>query len=441
MRRGVRGAALLLGLAALAILMNLVSVFIDTPRLRENAEKGARMLCGEGATPQLVGGFQTSQPDNYTSVLILKTAAYTGGEPFWYRVFGGYRTDLRPAEGEDAWAAFCRVADGRESPTGGLSYSRYWHGYTLPLRALLCVFNLSNIEMLLYFAELALLSAVLLLTQRRGLLHLLPGLLAALFLMMPAVSGLCLQYAPLTLLTLCACLLLLAWRQAIERSVSLLVFFAAAGLLTCYFDLLTFPTVTLSFPLVFEIALRRRSGEGGRQVLRAAALFSFAWGAGFAGMWALKWALNLLVFPISAGGILSQIRLRLSTQSNGMRYTRPQALIKNARLIFSKASYLSILLLSSAASLFLGLFRRGKKQPDPGCLTYLLPAALPVLWMLATANHVFDHHYYTYRNLCGALFAGLALLSEVTRPAVPPVSAEAAETAEAPAPGCTRSAD
>ncbi len=412
MRRAVRGAAFLAGLVALAILMNLVAVFIDTPRMRENASQGAAMLRDEGATPQMVGGFKTSQPDNYTSVLILKTAAYTGGEPLLFRVFGGYRTDLSPAEGEDAWSAFCRVADGRDSPTGGLSYSRYWHGYTLPLRLLFCFFNLSNIEMLLYFAETALMAAVLLLMQRRGLLRLLPGLFGAWFVMMPAIQGLCLQYAPVTLLALAACCLLLFRREAVDSAVSVPVFFAAVGLLTSYYDLLTYPTVTLAFPLVFEIALRRKTGESAARTLRVATYSAFAWGAGFAGMWAFKWAVNLLVFPIGAGGILSQIRLRVSNRSHGKAYSRTEALWRNASLIFTKSSSLAVLALSGAASLFSGLSGGRKKQPDPGCLVYLIPALLPVLWMLFTANHVWDHHYYTYRNLCGAIFACMAMLTD-----------------------------
>ena len=31
------------------------------------------------------------------------------------------------------------------------------------------------------------------------------------------------------------------------------------------------------------------------------------------------------------------------------------------------------------------------------------------LWTLALSNHASDHTYFTYRNLCGAFFALLAL--------------------------------
>ena len=407
MRRGARAALLFFALALAAVLMNYAAGFVDGGRMRENARQGAAMLCEQGATPELTGGFKTSQADNYTSVLILKTAAYTGAEPPLWRALGGYRTDLRPAEGEDAWAAFCRVADGRESPTGGLSYSRYWHGYTLPLRLLLSVFNLANIQMLLLFCQYALTGACLLLLEKRGLSRFAPALLAALFLMMPPATGLCLQYAPVSLLSLSACCLLLLARARIARAVSLPAFFAAVGVLTCYFDLMTFPTVTLAFPLALEIALR---GKERRAFLHAAACAA-AWGAGFALMWAFKWGLNALVFgPAYAAGVKSQIALRISSASGGARFTRLQALGQNLALVLAKPAYLAALAASAAACLACGL--RSRARTDASALFALLvPLLAPVLWMLLTANHVYDHDYYTYRNLAGAAFAALSALT------------------------------
>ena len=95
----------------------------------------------------------------------------------------------------------------------------------------------------------------------------LPGLIASWFLLMPVVCGICLQYVPVTLLALCACLALLRADGAIERAIGLPAFFALTGLLTNYFDLLTFPLVTLGFPLALLLALRMERGDGLRALL------------------------------------------------------------------------------------------------------------------------------------------------------------------------------
>ena len=76
--RVVRGFALLLACVVLCLGANFLAFTIDTPDMRRNAWQGCLMLGEQGSTPQTIGGFKSSQLDNFTAVLILKTAAYTG---------------------------------------------------------------------------------------------------------------------------------------------------------------------------------------------------------------------------------------------------------------------------------------------------------------------------------------------------------------------------
>ena len=75
MSKALRAALLLLAAVLLAIACNTAAFLIDTPALRENAAQAAAMLGEQQAVPELVGGFKSAQLDNYTSVLIVKTAA------------------------------------------------------------------------------------------------------------------------------------------------------------------------------------------------------------------------------------------------------------------------------------------------------------------------------------------------------------------------------
>ena len=405
--RILRRLGALILLALLGLVMNFAATFVDSPALRQHAAQGLNMLREAGATPQAVGGFAISQADNFSSVLILKTAAYTGAESRLARTLGGFRVDLPAAMGEDAWDAFCRYADGRQSPTGGLSYTRYWHGYTLPLRLLLSLTTLSNVQMLLLFAQLALSGAILAMLGRRA-----PGLIApflcAFFLMMPPVTGTCLQFAPVTLLMLAGCALLLLWPALAGEW----AFFAALGMATCYLDLLTFPTVTLSFSLTLALALGLGEGLRGRALARRSVVCAAAWGMGYAGMWAAKWALIALLLPLGASGVWAQLALRLSARSGSLSFSRAGALLENLRLITGKTALRAVLLLGTLAAL---LPRPRRAAPRALCL--LWPALLPVLFMLATANHIHDHPYFTYRNLAGTVFAALATVSLALHPA------------------------
>lgn len=409
MRRGLRAALAVLLSAVLCVLCNALAFLIDTDAMRENAWQGALMLGEQLAYPQMVGGFSSAQLDNFTSVLILKTAAYTGEETLWQKALGGLRAEVQP-EGADAWTAFCTYADGSQSPGGGLSYSRYWHGYTLPLRLLLCVMNLSNIQMTLLFLQLALLCAVVVALLRRRLGALLPGFFTAYFLLMPAVCGLCLQYAPVSLTMLAACLCVLLADEALSRAVGMPAFFALVGLLTNYLDLLTFPLITLGFPLVLLLALRMRAGDSFRALLSASVLCCLGWALGYFGLWALKFALVGACFGWARlAGIFEQAALRVSAASGGAALSRVGVLMENARVLLAKPAYLLLGALGALATLA-GLFRR-RPAADARALAFIPPAAAVLVWYLAMANHSHDHAYYTYRSLCALLLCGYALLA------------------------------
>ena len=406
-KKGFRGALAVLCAVFLCAAMNLTAFAIDTPAMREHAVQAVEQLGYEMASPEVVGGFASSRLDNYTAVLILKTAAYDGGEPFLYRAFGGFRVDLPTQEGQTDWEAFCTYADG-QSASPSVSYSRYWHGYTFALRLMLCLFNLSNLQMLFLFAQTALLVWVLTLMVKRGLNALIPAFAAAWFFMSPTAMGVCLQYVPVSLLTLLACALLLTMDASIARRVGLPVFFALIGLFVNFFDLLTFPVVSLAFPLVLLLALGIQRGESFSALAGTLLFCCVGWALGYGCMWMLKWAVNLLVFgPGAFVSVSGQISLRLS--AGGETHSRLDTLLRNLRIITDKTAYRVILLAALAFSLGL-LFRRSRRgRLDARALLALIPALVPVLWVLALSNHASDHTYFTYRSLCGAVFALFAL--------------------------------
>lgn len=423
-RKLIRACLALLATVALCIAMNAAACFIDTPAMRQNAAQGTAMLGQEGSVPELVGGFKSAQLDNFTAVLIVKTAAYTGPETLLQRTFGGLRTDLPASDGQSEWEAFCTYADGSQSPTGGLSYTRYWHGYTLPLRLLLCVLNVANIQMLLDYVQWALCIAVFILASRR-IPAILPALLGAFFLLMPSATGVCLQYAPVTLLALTGCLLLLAADRQIGEAIGMPAYFALLGLAANYFDLLTFPLVSLGFPLAVLMALRlERRERSARQMFAELFVCGLCWGLGYGGMWALKWLLSAAAFGMDRlYGIFEQVALRVSTESNGESYSRLSGLMRCIRVIADKPAYLLVcgmtLLACCAVPARRALAARRAGQPvcpDPRALLLLLAALVPLLWCVAMANHCYDHAFFAYRNLTMTALSAFTAITYIISP-------------------------
>lgn len=412
--RVIRGFCLLAACILICIAANVLAFLIDTPDMRQNAWQGCQMLSMQEGTPQMVGGFKSSQLDNFTSVLILKTAAYTGEESLIAKALGGYRVDMNAADGQSGWDAFCTYASGPESPTGGgMGYARYWHGYTLPVRLLLCIMDVANGQMLLYFVQLALLFLVLFQMHARGLSRLVPGFFLAYFLMMPFSLSICLQYMPVSLLMLAACALILKWDEAIERTITLPAFFAALGILTNYLDLLTFPLVSLGFALIMLLALRMQRGDRFQSLFLLTAFCGCAWALGFGGMWVFKWVLNGLAFGRDAFFAVSdQIGLRVS--SNGGELSRVGVLMDNLNVILAKKSYLLLIGVCALATLIptaKALMQKRSLRLDLRALNLLLPAIAVAMWYIVMANHSHDHTYYTFRSVAVMVFAGFAFIA------------------------------
>ena len=206
------------------------------------------------------------------------------------------------------------------------------------------------------------------------------------------MMGICIQFVPCMLLFLCGSVLLLLCKERIDRSIGMGFYFVALGLLTSYFDLLTFPTVTLTIPLLILYSMDRHENK-----THSLLPLCICWGLGYSLMWSLKWLLNGLTLDASLfGGVLAQLRLRISSSSNGVQYTRIEALMGNIRMVFNKPACLLAFSFSLIITLILGCRR---KMSFSRLSSLLLPIGFPLLFMLATANHIYDHGYFTYRNL------------------------------------------
>lgn len=407
-KKTLRALCVVLITVLLCVACNFAAFFIDTQEMRTNAWQGCLMLGEQQGIPQMVGGFSSAQLDNFTSVLILKTAGYVGEESLVRKALGGYRVDAPAGAGQSEWDAFCNYEFGWNSPSGGLSYSRYWHGYTLPLRLLLCVMNVANIQMLLYFAQLALFVWVLFLMSRRGIGRLIPGFFLAYFLLMPFASSICLQYIPVTMLMLLACAAVLMWDRQIESAIGMPCFFVLLGILTNYFDILTFPLVALGFPITVLLALRLKTDDSFARLFYLTAFCGVGWALGYAGMWVFKWLLVDMISEYSTiYGLMTQMFLR--TSDNGGDLSRLSVVMRNLDVILSKSSYLLVTGVVGLITLVSTV--KNKARFDARALMLLIVAAVPFVWYLVMSNHSFDHTYYTYRNVTMSVVAGFAFLA------------------------------
>ncbi len=364
--------------------------------------------------------------DNFTDALLLLEAAYPGTESLTERVIGNYflaTPGLVGASfpdregimffGEEYVNPIKSFLDlyGYENGGRSMSYSRYWHGYLVFLKPLLCLFNYDQIRLLYFAAETLLGLAALALLLKKAPRAAVPFALM-LLLLAPSSVARSLQYASMSLLMLLSSLLLV-WNPAGKRRERLLPgFFLVVGILAAYLDLLTMPSITLTVPLCLLCAL---DGKGRESGLKRLGWYSVLWLAGFGGMWAAKWLLAWIWQGESfLQNVLTTVSIRASASVGEESASRLGTLLRNGRELFATGWVNVLTVLYAAAAAAIGLLgrRQGWRFPTSReALRLVPPFLIPLFWILGMCNHSCIHYWFTFRTLAPCVLAVLLALT------------------------------
>ncbi len=370
------GLTLLIALCLYVLLMTLAYAFPDS-MIADNVQAALGVYAEEGDYAQYFFGYPYGQMDNMTDECM-------------------FRTLLR---GDNSALKAAMVPD----------YARYWHGYALLLRPLSVVLNVVNLRYLNMLWMMGLLCASFCMAQRRlgwaAALAYLGGLLTAFVL----ISPFCFQYATVFTLTMLFSLILLAgWDQTRLRR-NLPTIFLLFGSLTHFFDFLTFPILTLAYPLTLCLLLRRRENEGS---FKTEALFllgvSAAWCAGY-GLTLL--AKGLIGTLITGENVLGDIASNVSMRVGGElaeNFREPLSLgfslRKNLGFFFHARTLAATALGLAALGAGALIFRR-KASAWLSALPILGVALYPLVWYAVLQNHSVVHAFFTSKSLAAPVFA------------------------------------
>ncbi len=239
--------------------------------------------------------------------------------------------------------------------------------------------------------------------------------------MMPIATGMSLQLSDIYYITVLGSLWLIKRYRKKQENVNarkMLIkqehlVFLILGMLTSYFDFLTYPFVSLGIPLVVSIMYTDREEWLKRVVLMTKN--SGAWCVGYLGMWAGKWILGSILLPESGSldMAIKSIKYRGSNVAGGMTITVIDVVLKNLFVYLRRPT---ILLIVISGIYFIYKIVKKKywlKNQLLSCIPYFFICLYPAAWYFIAQNHSFEHAFMTYRELAITTFAGLVLLAEV----------------------------
>lgn len=370
---------------------------------------------GEIAYEQLVKGYVTTQLDNSTDANMLLVAAHENDES---PVQQAIDTATYMLGGRCYPALLAYGQTGTETLTS-VPIARYWHGYLIFLKPLLSFLSYMDIRMLQMIVQQLLLGAAVVGFCRRGHARYTPAFLLALLCVTPAVTGFSLQFSTVYTLFLVAMLALLYFPRVALTRFSRIAFFLLIGMATSYFDYLTYPIAAFGMPFVTLLILY--PAESRKQAVLELAICLGAWLIGYFGMWAGKWIIAALLGQDGwfIPNLLAKIGQRSSHEAEGVSISY-LTLLRSLLDVFKKRTYLLAGALT-AVGYGLWAWRLRRKNLNPADRTrtplghsriaLLVASLLPAVWYAFTANHAYNHLFFTSRALAVTVYAVLALVT------------------------------
>ena len=282
-------------------------------------------------------------------------------------------------------------------------YYRYWHGYTIFLKSLLYIFNVFQLRKVLAISlGIVMILGLLLLYKRFGWAASLAfgATLIEYYTFNTAGS---LQFFSCTLLMGAAVILLCLIEHKNNDTFLYLLFFALGSIIN-YVDLLTFPLITLTIPLLIVILYDQKEGKALGKSLANSILLSITWAAGYALTWISKWIIAGITLPGDIFGDVFSTALFRMGGSEEYQIDRVQVLISNINhpYILKHFTFLLIVLLIALVAVVLTRKEERKK------LLTLIPVAVvmiyPYVWYEFMCGHSCIHHFFTYRAQMGTSF-------------------------------------
>ncbi len=411
---------ILIGAPLIGLLLMFLVHILPTETMRENVAWSMDMIVPEFTDEVLVEGYRATLTGNFTDCLMLHHAIYSNDEhSALEQVLHMYRSESYNVEGDpDGWEpgrSLYEYLYDIEQPRE-VEYGRYWHGYLIVLKPLLLLTSFNTLRLLNGALQLIGAGLILIGFTRRNAEPLAKAFLVSLpFLFFIST------YASLSLsicfyLMMAALLIQLKWDTHWYEKKTYYIFFLIVGIATSYFDFLTYPLITLAYPLCVYLYFHN---ERPKKQLRKILLFTTEWGIGYIGMWASKWILtDLLSDSSTIKDALATIGTRTQSANGGYGLSGFTDVLQVNLAPFMNRGYLlivlAILLLTLWAFLRNGPLKslRNTKYAIP----YFVIALSPFLWYLATQNHSIQHWQFTCRIVSITVFAGVTALQCITGP-------------------------
>lgn len=381
--------------------------FLPTEPMKEHVYWSLEMIENEFGDELQVTGYPATMSGNFTDCLMLEHAVYQPeNHSVLEQVLHMYRSESYQGD-EDDWQPGRSLSDylrGIPQPRE-VEYGRYWHGYLVILKPLLLLTSFNSIRLFNSALQLFMAGCVVIGLCRKNASALAAGFLLSLSFLFFLSSYASLSLSICLYLMLTFILIQLRLDPMLQSRNWYGYFFLTAGMATSYFDFLTYPIVTLVFPLCMYLYLNDGSG-GVKCTIRRMFAYSLQWFTGYIGLWTMKWLLtDFLTGSSVIRDAVDTLRTRTYSADGYSRIEGFFRVVLENIQPYTNWCYVLIagimLVLSAGGMMRHGVRRKVWREITP----YVLLAFYPLGWFFVAQNHSAEHWQYTCRILSCSVFA------------------------------------
>lgn len=398
----------------LCIVFLLLGACLPQQPIDDNVLASAKKMLEDGSSPVIADKSYASMLDVTTDALILAESKATT-IAHWETIFTNplyEKPDMSPV---DQLYSYARG----EYTEVSRYYVQYWMGFRPVMRLMLTVLDYHQILRYVAFSFFVLLAAALCSVANHTNTKTAFLFALSIILVRPHIIAVSLQFSCCFLIAFLA-MLLVPWLHSHNKWIPL--FFLELGIATMYFDFYTTPIITFGLPMIYLYTLK--AAENTPLSVKEIGANALSWFLGYVGMWVAKLALTSALTGadgISTGMLSFMGRIGITKTPGLEAYYDPiMALRTVAMSLYSDQEGKWILLIACvlcfAALVFLFLRQKHSFRDLLSHHGLLIIAALPIIWFMVAAQPTGNHHWFQYRGIAVAFWAGFLYLQYLLQP-------------------------
>ena len=182
-------------------------------------------------------------------------------------------------------------------------------------------------------------------------------------------------------------------------------------MITSYSDTLTFPLVTLGFPLIVCLYLdEEKTGQ-----IKNLFKYSIFWAIGYVWMWASKWLLTDIFTDNNTINDALQTVMQRTDKADSNLISGFLSVIKANISPYANWSFFICVAISGLLVLFYLLKNKNNRINISNAFPFLIIVIYPFAWWFLTQNQSSEHWVFTCRIFSISIFAILASIESIIK--------------------------